>query len=253
MHLRKYHGLGNDFLVLVDADGKQPVDGAVARAVCDRHRGAGADGLIRVTGHGVQGTPPGEPLTMELYNADGSRAETSGNGLRCLARAVVDAGVEDGPELTVQTDAGPRRLTLHDDGSVSVEMGTARVEGDTGFVDMGNPHVVVFVDGLDTVDGGRAGINVEYVAVGPGPEELTMRVFERGVGETEACGTGACAAAAAAHQRGLVGRRVTVHQPGGDVTVDLGGDTITLTGPAEYVCDVDWPTWGPAGKAQAWR
>src|SRR5205085_9711980 len=125
MHLRKYHGLGNDFLVLVDPDGKQPVDGAVARAVCDRHRGAGADGLIRVTGHGVQGTQPREPLTMELYNADGSRAETSGNGLRCLARAVVDAGIEDGPEVTVHTDAGRRRLALHDDGAVSVEMGTA--------------------------------------------------------------------------------------------------------------------------------
>jgi diaminopimelate epimerase len=247
MHLRKYHGLGNDFLVLVDPDGKQPVDGALARAVCDRHRGAGADGLIRVSG---------DPLTMELYNADGGRAETSGNGLRCLARAVVDAGVADGPELTVHTDAGPRRLTLHDDGQVSVEMGAARVDGNSGFVDMGNPHVVVFVCDLAAVDGGRDGVNVEYAAVGPGPEELTMRVFERGVGETEACGTGACAVAAAAHQRGLVGRRVTVNQRGGAVTIDLGdGDNIVLTGPAEYVCDVDWPDYSgaPAGEAHAWR
>src|SRR5919202_1437842 len=78
----------------------------LARAVCDRRRGAGADGLIRVMAH---------PLTMELYNADGGRAETSGNGLRCLARAIVDAGLDDGPELAVGTDAGPRRLTLHDD------------------------------------------------------------------------------------------------------------------------------------------
>ena len=247
MHLRKYHGLGNDFLVLVDPDGKQPVDGATARAMCDRHRGAGADGLIWVTA---------EPLTMELYNADGGRAETSGNGLRCLARAVLDAGLEDGPELTVLTDAGPRRVTLHDDGQVSVEMGRARVDGDSGVVDMGNPHVVVFVADLTEVDGGRDGVNVEYVVAGPGPEELSMRVFERGVGETQACGTGACAVVAAAHKRGLVGRRVTVHQPGGDVTVDLGdlgADPIVLTGPAEYVCDVEWPTGVPAGEAHAWR
>ncbi|MDQ4097782.1 MAG: diaminopimelate epimerase [Actinomycetota bacterium] len=238
MHLRKYHGLGNDFLVLVDADGKQPVDAALARAVCDRHRGAGADGFIRVTGHGVQGTQPGDPLRMELYNADGSRAETSGNGLRCLARAVVDAGVEDSPELTVVTDAGPRRLTLHDDGQVSVEMGTVRWDGD--LVDLGNPHLVVFVDDLAKADGGKDGLNVEYVVTGPGADELTMRVFERGVGETLACGSGASAAAAVAHERGLVGERVTVHQPGGDVTVQLA-DPIVLTGPVEYICDVEWP------------
>ena len=256
MHLRKYHGLGNDFLVLVDPDGKEPVDGPTARAVCDRHRGAGADGLIRVTRHNVQGTQPGDALTMELYNADGGRAETSGNGLRCVARAVVDAGIEEGPELTVNTDAGSRRLTLHDDGQVSVEMGRARLEGDSGFVDIGNPHVVVFVCDLTAVAGGRDGVNVEYVAAGPRSDELTMRVFERGVGETQACGSGACAVAAAAHQRGLVGRRVTVHQPGGDVTVDLDGrgdGNIVLTGPAEYVCDVEWPTGAPAGEAQAWR
>ena len=81
MHLRKYHGLGNDFLVLVDPDGKQPVDAALARAVCDRHRGAGADGLIRVTGHAVQGTQPGQdPLTMELFNADGGGPRRAGTG-----------------------------------------------------------------------------------------------------------------------------------------------------------------------------
>jgi diaminopimelate epimerase len=266
MHLRKYHGLGNDFLVLVDADGKQPVDAALARAVCDRHRGAGADGFIRVTA---------DPLTMELYNADGSRAETSGNGLRCLARAVVDTGLEDGPQLTAVTDAGSRRLVLHDDGQVSVEMGTVRWDGD--LVDLGNPHLVVFVDDLAKVDEGRDGLNVEYVVTGPGPDELTMRVFERGVGETLACGSGACAAAAVAHERGLVGERVTVHQPGGDVRVELA-DPIVLTGPVEYVCDVEWPANGagaglvnppsarrragsvperrdpgPAGEEPAWR
>lgn len=243
MQLRKYHGLGNDFLILIDADGKQPVDGVVARAVCDRHRGVGADGLIRLSPGSVPGRSGG--LRMELYNADGSRAETSGNGLRCVGLALVDAGIEPGPEITVTTDAGPRRLSVHGDGLVSVEMGTARVEGT--HVDMGNPHEVVLVEDADKAAAAayasgpdRTDVNVELVAIGPGPGELTMRVFERGVGETQACGSGACAAAAVAYDRGLVGDRVTVHQPGGDVTVQLG-DPIVLTGPATYICDVEYP------------
>jgi diaminopimelate epimerase len=236
MRLRKYHGLGNDFLILVDPDRKHPVDAALARAVCDRHRGAGADGLIRVTAPFA-----GDALTMELYNADGSRAETSGNGLRCVALAVVDAGLETGPTFTVQTDAGSRRLELRDDGEVSVEMGTATIDGHD--VDLGNPHRVVFVDDVAGIDAPPDGdVNIEFVRVGPGPNELTMRVFERGVGETQACGSGACAAAAVAHAENKVGGRVTVHQPGGDVTVRLG-QSITLTGPAAYICDVEWPAW----------
>lgn len=234
MHLRKYHALGNDFLILVDPDGKQPVDGDLARAVCDRHRGVGADGLIRVTG-----SVAGDPLTMELRNADGSRAETSGNGLRCLALAAVDAGLAPGPEMTVVTDAGLRRLELHDDGMVSAEMGVAAIDG--RHVDMGNPHEVVLVEQLTVVSGPREGVNVEYVAIGPEDDELSLRVFERGVGETEACGSGACAAAAVAHAEGRVGERVTVHQPGGDVIVDLSGPVIVLTGPAAFICEVEYP------------
>jgi len=230
MRLRKYHGLGNDFLILVDPDAKQPVDGSTARAACDRHRGVGADGLIRLTA---------DPLAMELYNADGSRAKTSGNGLRCVALAVVDAGLAAGPELTVTTGAGPRRLTLHDDGQVSVDMGRAAIEG--RHVDLGNPHEVVFVEQLAVVSGPRDGVNVEYVQVGPEADVLTLRVFERGVGETQACGSGASAAAAVAHAENRVGERVTVRQPGGAVTVDLSGDTIVLTGPAEFVCEVEYP------------
>ena len=239
MHLRKYHGLGNDFLILVDPDGKQPLDDALARAVCDRHLGVGADGLIRVTG-GLRGPNAVEaPLTMELHNADGSRAETSGNGLRCVALAIADAGLDPSPEVTVITDAGPRRLTLHDDGQVSASMGTAAIEGRR--VDLGNPHEVVFVEQLTVVSGARDGVNVEYISFGPGENELSMRVFERGVGETSACGSGACAAAAVAHAEGRVGPVVTVHQAGGDVTVDLRGPEIVLTGPAAYVCDVEYP------------
>lgn len=257
MRLRKYHGLGNDFLILLDPDGRVPVDEALARAVCDRHRGAGADGLIRVT--------RASELTMELYNADGGRAETSGNGLRCVGLAVVDSGLVDTPDFTVDTDAGRRRLRVGADGSVRVEMGVAlvgaplRVPWDeiplawSNLVSTGNPHLVLGLEDpagpakvdLSQIEGLQVlypgGINVEVVAPGPAPNELTMRVWERGVGETLACGSGACAAAAAAWKQGLVSERVTVHQPGGEVVVDLDETGITLTGPAEYICDVEWP------------
>ena len=237
MKLEKYHGLGNDFLVLLDLDGLHPVDGATARALCDRHTGVGADGLIRVTAG----------PTMELYNADGGRAEMSGNGIRCLALALVDAGLEPGPEITIATDAGPRRVRFDDDRTISVDMGTARVgpgPGHSLLVDMGNPHAVLEVQDPYDADLGREArrfggdLNLELVAAGPGPDELTMRVWERGVGETLACGTGACAAAVAAHQWGMVGAKVTVHQPGGAVEVDLSGPQIVLTGPAVWVCSV---------------
>jgi len=236
MNLRKYHGLGNDFLILVDAGGTQPYDADLARAVCDRHRGIGADGLVRVTRTGSADGP-----RFELLNADGSRAETSGNGLRCAARAIVDAGWDVGTDFTIATDAGPRRVRLRDDGMVAVGMGRVTVEGE--HVDVGNPHRVVLVDDLATISGhaGQPDLNLEFVLPGPGPDEITMRVFERGVGETRACGSGACAAAAVAHAKGLVGTTVTVHQRGGDATVELDGDTATLTGAAEFVFEGTWP------------
>jgi diaminopimelate epimerase len=234
VRLEKYQGAGNDFLVLVDAAGSQPVDAAFARAVCHRHTGVGADGLIRVTGE----------LVMELWNADGSRAELSGNGLRCVARAVVDAGVSAGPEVVVQTDVGPRRVMLDGDGEASVEMGrpTVKLESDTSaVVDLGNPHLVVLVPSPpDTSPVDDPSVNVEAVVV-DGNDELTLRVWERGVGETLACGTGACAAVAAAHEWGLVGTRATVHQRGGDVTVELRPDNAILTGPVVHVATVEVP------------
>ncbi len=259
MRLGKYHGLGNDFLVLIDLDGRSPVDGSTVRALCDRHRGVGADGLIRAT----TGDDRAD-VTMELWNADGGRAETSGNGLRCLARALVDAGVLPGPGLTIATDAGLRRAVVEPEGTVAVEMGAGRIlqnrmmsfhpkerVRDHRFVDMGNPHLVLAVETLAELDleglgSGLqrvlpGGINVEFVESGPGPDELTMRVWERGVGETQACGTGACAAAIALHDLKEVGDRVTVHQRGGDAVVDLTGGAVTLTGPAEFVATVEVP------------
>ena len=261
LRLTKHHGLGNDFLVLLDPvaglDG-----GALARRLCDRHRGIGADGLL-IAHAGTNGAD----VTMELRNADGGRAEMSGNGIRCLAQAIWDAGLSRRPdELVVATDAGVRVVRLVDSQRpgylrAAVDMGPAKVVGDAprytlgsveaaAFVDVGNPHLVLLDPGLDTVDvaaqgaeidaGHRGGINVEWIWPGPGPGELTLRVWERGAGETEACGSGSCAAAAAALWWARVGPRVVVHNPGGDVTVELQ-DTAILTGPAARIASVELP------------
>ena len=244
MRLTKHHGLGNDFLVLLDLDGTTPIDADLARRLCDRRRGVGADGLIRV----------GPGVTMELLNADGSRAEISGNGIRCLVQAVaMDRGV-DALDVDVATDGGVRRVRLRGD-VAQVDMGPA-TENDTSDGDgalkvagvkVGNENEVRLYDTraeLDAAaDAAVAGVrNVEFVIAGPGPDELTLRVVERGVGETEACGSGACASAYAANRWGLVGTNVTVHMPGGSTGVLLG-DTITLVGPVVYVATVEvpWP------------
>ncbi|MDP9071488.1 MAG: diaminopimelate epimerase [Actinomycetota bacterium] len=255
--LTKHHALGNDFLVLVDLDGAHPVDAALARALCDRHRGVGADGVVRA----AAGTD-GADVTMQLRNADGGEAEMSGNGIRCLSQAVVGAGVVAGPDVVVATVVGPRRVSVHPDSAaggatatVSVDMGAAKVGPDqrehwlgwrARTVDVGNPHLVVLTPDLDDVDvavlgprveGDHAGgINVEFVS--PEEGQLGMRVWERGVGETLACGTGACAAAAAAHEWGLVGPDVVVHQPGGDAHVELT-DTVVLSGPVHRIARVE--------------
>ena len=258
MHLTKHHAHGNDFLVLVDVDDRHPVDAALARRLCDRRRGVGADGLLRA-GPGTGGAD----VTMEVRNADGSVAETSGNGIRCLAQAVVEAGVADGPDLRVATPVGVRLLTVCPGEAagevlVEVDMGPAKLgpdqpPGPAGQrarpVDMGNPHLVILVPdpagahvaahGSHFANEVPGGANVEFVTVGPGREELTMRVWERGVGETMACGSGACAAAAAVHDWGLVGRRVVVHQPGGDARVALEDATVLLTGPVHHVARVE--------------
>ncbi len=266
MQLAKHHGLGNDFLIaLADA---LPADApAMAETACHRTRGVGADGLI----FGLPGgAGAGTDVTMVLFNADGSRAEMSGNGIRCLAQAVVRR--EDrGPnrELSIGTDAGIRAVSVEstDDASVvqvRVDMGPIGAGPDLedgevvyylrnhGFADhfstadVGNPHLVVGVHDVHQIDVARngselsrlaGGINVEFV--GATASGIDMRVWERGVGVTEACGTGACAAAQAAHQWGLVGPVVSVSMPGGDVVVELG-ETAVLAGPSQYIATVDY-------------
>lgn len=271
LRLSKLHATGNDFLVVAALDGAQPLDAVSVAALCDRHRGVGADGLITI-GPGSDGAD----CTMTLRNADGGLAEMSGNGVRCLAYAAARAGLGDGRRLVVDTAAGRRVLELTRDAvgdvvSVDVDMGPVtfdpeRIPLDTpspfdleavaegiayrgDAAGMGNPHLVLFVDDPDlvplTVHGPRLErdprfprrTNVEFVTVA-GTDELRMRVWERGAGETLSCGTGACAAAAVAHRRGLVGACVTVNVPGGVLVVSVG-ESIRLGGPVNHVFDVD--------------
>jgi diaminopimelate epimerase len=270
--LAKLHATGNDFLVLLAPDDGFALDAITIAALCDRHRGIGADGLITI-GPGRDGAD----CTMTLVNADGGLAEMSGNGMRCLAWVAARAGLARGDELLVDTAAGRRVVHLErDNGAVvgaSVVMGPATfepecipVDADSPFdldavVDgvayrgdaagMGNPHFVVFVDDPATAPVTTHGpklehdprfprrTNVEFVAQA-GPDRMAMRVWERGVGETLSCGTGACATAAVANRRGLVGEYVQVDVAGGRLFVVLG-DTVVLGGPVVHVFDVDLP------------
>ena len=257
LRFTKHHGAGNDFLVLVDPEGSRPLSADLVRALCDRRFGVGADGVIRVLDGGGAAD-----LTMELQNADGSEAEMSGNGMRCLAQAAVQHGLVSPPTFTVTTAAGLRTVAYAqgadpDTAWATVGMGPAQlgdnqpqkfVDRKVRTVDMGNPHLVMFGPDLDDVDvagiGAHlqtvypGGVNVEFITSGEAPDSLVLRVFERGVGETQACGTGSAAAAAAAHSWGLVGRHVAVRNPGGTLEVTLDDDDILLAGPVHRVASV---------------
>ena len=272
--LTKHHGLGNDFLVLLGtAEDVAAVGPDHARRWCDRRRGVGADGLLIGTID-----PPRGDLGMVLFNADGSRAEMSGNGIRCLAQAEAERRGVAEIDLVVVTDDGDRSVQVRpgpDPATVeaAVAMGPARpgpaadAEVDRRHdatvapaalaaepkeavtLDLGNPHLVLLVDDPGQVDVGLAGprweaaycdgINVHAVAPTPGEADaLTMAIWERGAGATEACGTGATAAARAAHDWGLVGDRVRVHMRGGDVDVEVGPEMV-LRGPAVRIATVE--------------
>lgn len=263
----KYQALGNDFLVFLDPSevpGTESADADFVVAVCDRHSGVGADGILVARPVATDGSERPPDVRLELRNADGGRAETSGNGIRCLALALVDAGVVAGPDVLVGTDAGPRLVNVIERSGcgtamVRTEMGILEVgEAEpapllgSGFsarhVDAGNPHIVLMGASLDDVDIaviGRSleharpgGQNVEIIAP-DGRGGLDLVVWERGAGLTQACGTGSCAAAAAARAASLVGDRVEVHNPGGTLVVELSGDAgaprVWLSGPATRV------------------
>jgi diaminopimelate epimerase len=238
MKFDKMEGLGNDFIVV---DGTADIRPDLVRELCDRRRGIGADGLLQVRAADGQ-------IVMGYWNADGSAAEMCGNGLRCVARYAFDHGLVDDKLFTVRTPRGPLRVEVRED--PRVELG--RVEVGSGFefenhrfqwVSVGNPHAVAIVEDLEREEvagiGGRlerstpGGTNVELAEVRD--KMIELKIWERGVGETLACGSGMVAAAAVAQNRGLIDSEVSVTVPGGVGLVELTGDTSYLTGPARYV------------------
>ena len=247
--LQKWHGAGNDFLVEVIQDATAPWwTPQRASAVCSRTHGVGADGLLVAT--------VGVEVAMELYNADGSIAEMSGNGIRCLAAAVRRTTGASWESLVVTTASGPRTVSLTMDGDAgygSVAMGDVTfgesLPGTLGVAFVGNPHVVVrddpkWTDAMreelaDTLSEQMGGANVEFLTV-LSEEHLSILVVERGVGWTEACGTGSVAVAAVARREGLGGSDVTVDNPGGALKVTLDGGRATLSGPVQFVANVEW-------------
>jgi diaminopimelate epimerase len=246
----KYHGLGNDF-VLVDGP---LMDADRARRLCDRRRGVGADGVMTV----LPPRTPGAAARMHIYNSDGSVAAMCGNAIRCLARHLAEQRGLAGA-LVIDTDSGPKTCTVHrgpggEVEAVSVEMGPARLLGEEVFrvageslravrVSMGNPHAVLFDEptraraaaiGPDLERSVPGGVNVGFARASPSGIDLV--VWERGAGLTDACGTGACAAAVASVSRGLVpaGEPVEVRLPGGALRITVARDLVgvTMRGPA---------------------
>lgn len=248
----KYHGLGNDFVVV---EGPPLMTPERAFRLCDRRRGVGGDGVLTILPAEEGGT-----ARMHVYNSDGSVAAMCGNGIRCVARHLAEARRLDG-DLLLETDSGTRRCTIHRgaDGAVAavtVDMGTARLEGEQDFevgperfhalrVNMGNPHAVIF-DGPVRSRAESFGPAIELLVPGgvnvgfaqPAEGGLDLAVWERGAGLTDACGTGACAAAVAAVRAGRIrgGGPVSVRLPGGLLEVTVGDDlSVRMKGPAERV------------------
>lgn len=257
MEFVKAHGAGNDFVLLPDPDDRLVLDEAMVRALCDRHRGIGGDGVIRLAPH------PDADVFMDYRNADGSIAETCGNGIRCVAKHHADRGLVTGDRVRVATRAGVSVVVVHRgrDGrvdaatvdmpmpvplSVDLLLDVAGEELHVTTLSIGNPHCVLTVDDVTTAPLetlGRAlqaheefpaSVNVELIAPA-GPDRLRGRILERGVGETLASGSGASAMAVAGHLLGLVGRRCDVDLPGGTITVDWGEESLTISGPVVEV------------------
>lgn len=279
IRLTKHHALGNDFLIAIDP--ARPLGPGDAVAWCDRRTGIGADGLMQVDT--IDADPGRPPWRMTLWNADGSEAEISGNGVRCVGQAIVlHDGLSGAFILDVDTASGVRRLEVVDAPapelgggaafhSVRVDMGAPRPGGPEASdrwsaagvdvfrqegIDMGNPHLVALVDDPAAIDLAAvgpaveaqypAGCNVHVVRI-EDASTIELRVWERGAGITEACGSGACAAAVAGHRWGLTSGRVQVVMPGGAVEVEVTDDTVHLTGPATYVADIAVPSAGQGG------
>jgi diaminopimelate epimerase len=267
MKFTKMQALGNDF-VLIDSRGRR-MEGLVGLSLrlCNRRMGIGADQML------VLEDSDAADFRMRIFNADGGEVEMCGNGIRALAKYVWDRGLSEKDTLSIETMAGTIKPSRADD-LVRVDMGEPELEGrripvaldgrvvdhplkvnDRDFritcVSMGNPHAVIFVDNLDDFPVSYYGpkiehhelfpnrINVEFVKV-LGNDEIKVKVWERGAGETMACGTGACASAVASNIKELTGREVTVRLEGGDLRIEWSPEgRVFMTGPAEEVFEGD--------------
>jgi len=252
------HGTLNDFVLIFDPDDQLSITTAQTAAICSRTSGIGADGLIRITKRDGK-------WFMDYRNADGSIAEMCGNGIRVMARYLVERGHQAEGIFAINTRDGIKHLRVPLSDDISVNMGkvsdeyeevTASVEGKiwNGYnINVGNPHAVVFVEKIEEVgslseepvvrpkESYPEGVNVEFVEIMPG-HEAKMRVHERGSGETKSCGTGTCAVALAAtlHLKEQLPARWVIYPPGGRLVVDLDPHSnATLTGPALLISDHD--------------
>ncbi len=253
----KGHGTRNDFVLFADPDNLYDLSPAQVAYLCDRRAGIGADGVLRaVRSEFVPGfETEGERWFMDYRNADGSTAEMCGNGLRVFLRYLAEEGLVSGPEVTVATRAGLRTGTFLPDGRIAVSMGRVRIGEEVVLrlgtdswrarsVDVGNPHAVAVMPTARVLrdlelthaptwhpaDAFPHGVNAEFV-VREEPGRIRLRVHERGVGETQSCGTGVVAAAAAMGDSD----HYVVDTPGGTLEVDLTGDEAVLVGPAVVV------------------
>lgn len=267
LHFTKMHGLGNDFVVIDAINQDIAMDASLARRLADRRFGIGCDQILLVERPRLIHTD----FHYRIFNADGSEVEQCGNGARCFARFVRDQGLSDKDEIPVGTATGPITLYLEADGQVRVNMGLPRLapadipfvaaaqadrysidaEGRSwtlGVVSMGNPHAVLVVDDVSRAPVETLGpvmeshprfpqrVNVGFMAVRD-RHHIDLRVYERGAGETLACGTGACAAVVAGRLQGLLDERVTVHLPGGELVISwpANDQPVWMTGPATRV------------------
>jgi diaminopimelate epimerase len=252
----KASACGNDFL-LIDADLAPPDIAGFTRRICDRHQGVGADGVEWMSPHSTAN------VQIRLINADGSEAEISGNGTRCVAAYI--CATQSKEKISILTGAGAKNcsLTSRQDAEYEfeMEMGKPAVETELALkldhggvrgipVSMGNPHYVVFVEQfaedwqsqaakIQKLPHFTEGVNVEFVTV-KSRHDVNVRFFERGVGETQSSGTGSCASAVAAMTTGLCDSPVKVHAEGGTQTVRSEGGSIFLRGPARLICRGDY-------------
>jgi diaminopimelate epimerase len=252
------HGTHNDFVLVFDPSDEHSITTSQTAAICDRENGIGADGLIRIIKRN-------EKWFMDYRNADGSIAEMCGNGIRVMARYLVERGHQPEGIFAIDTRDGVKHLRVPLTDDISVNMGQVSDEGESitaatngkiwnGYhISVGNPHAVVFVDDINDVgqlleppvvrpkDSYPEGVNVEFVQI-TSDNEILMRVYERGSGETQSCGTGTCAVALAAtiHSNKKLPATWIINPPGGRLEVSIDGHSnATLIGPAVLVKDVD--------------